>query len=808
MVTVQKQLELPEIKSFDLYQHMKINIKEYEKNCKDETPVNYSKLSFYCITCKVSICDQCNFLQHKSHTLVKKMNFNMEKQTVGNIFSEIESDLDKNLIFTNPAGMKEDLVLMVEKSIMDLHKKIDELKELKLLEIENFLGSNTNDLGGLRKNITDVKTNICDYFEKNQEFLNYKNYNEDEENTIFLMNFDMLNICYQKNKDIKQTLTKISDDFQTYKKIISGKCITVNDLMDKLIQEEKAGKSTTSQPFLNLKDMDNSNIKANFEKLKSNEIYKEIKQRTYRYSEHIENFKKTAYETISKTGSLRDLEKIVNLFDRKNDKLNKLMNGNNVNDRDEENYGSGLMSPIKKMQQKKREKELQKKHLQENNLSGFYIARKKKKEEEGDSDQEQSTNSRGVINTPTFKQSKFHSSEQMKYGHSNKPIKLDMSPYMNYAGSTGKNSMKHSVGYMTPKTEEITNNKSSANKTMESMTSPISNNEIKKAQELQYVTSIKSKNDIKLNNSIIKRYFSYSTLDTINKFFRIKQANNGTSSAYLMIKPEQVEWEEENDYAKVVEGTNEIHVYDRKKRILTKKKINLDRHQHGCTVFLDGCRSVLLNDKLFITGGRDENQEYPICLSFDIKEFSLKRVSDMKVARSYHTIQYNENFKALFIAGGQNNKSCEMFDLFTNRWQILPELNVPRANISIYFDKNHSLIYSLFGMKGEITKTELSDAIEVLDLNDIKAGWIKVEYNNKSEMDLKQFFCEAFPLTNDKILIYGGNINRNYHRAFAVFLLDKFEIAKVDKKMMEEIRVQARKSEKLSKILTVNGSQK
>ena len=53
---------------------------------------------------------------------------------------------------------------------------------------------------------------------------------------------------------------------------------------------------------------------------------------------------------------------------------------------------------------------------------------------------------------------------------------------------------------------------------------------------------------------------------------------------------------------------------------MTKHKINLNRELHGIESFLDGCRTVLANDKLYITGGRDAINQYNIVLEYDFKK--------------------------------------------------------------------------------------------------------------------------------------------------------------------------------------------
>lgn len=735
---IHQQLEMmsdiPDLKSFDLYQHMKLNVKDFEKNCKDNVDNELSH-SFYCITCKVSVCNLCNYNAHKSHFLIKKINFDLERSTIEKIFNQIESEIESKPILNDNAEMKEELKDIVTANIEVLHKKLEDLKEAKFKEI-NSLFSSESPVANLKKGINDIKNNISNFFEKNKKFLNYDKFNNDYENTIFLVVFEMMNQCVQKNKEVKSIMTKIDEDYESYKTNLKQKYNELSKLLQDFTKEEEKAEKERQDGQRDSIAVQNPKVSiiSNFEKL-NGDFYKDVKLRTQKYNEHVESFKTLAFETIAKTGSFKEIEKIINLFDKKNEKGIAYIFSHGAG----EDARGNMSSPSQRMKMKQMSK------------SGKKQPFSKGLELHGEGDK---NGNNGIIHT--------------EY-----------------------NSNPNGENQKTLQTEEDV-----VTKTKEDQQSVSSNSHLQTK-----ALAIKSKNDIKLDNPIIRRYFAYATLDVVNKNFRIKTNAGVTSSAYLLIKPD-FEMEEGQDVCKPIIGTNEIHIYDRKKRQLLRKKVNLDKHMHGFSYFLDGTRHVLVNDKLFITGGRDTNQEFNTVLTYDIKEFHLKRVPDMKVPHSYHSIEYVEMFKSLLVIGGQNNKYVELYDLFTNRWRLLPELNSPRANPLIYFDKSENHIYTLFGLKGDIVNQEYSDVIEVMELQNMAKGWTNIEYENKSELDFKLNYCQIYPLTRDKILIYGANSSRNPNKSFAVYMMDRFEIIKVDKKLLEELRLQSRKSAKLSKILS------
>jgi influenza virus NS1A-binding protein len=80
-----------------------------------------------------------------------------------------------------------------------------------------------------------------------------------------------------------------------------------------------------------------------------------------------------------------------------------------------------------------------------------------------------------------------------------------------------------------------------------------------------------------------------------------------------------------------------------------------------------------------------------------------------------------ENNGLVYIVGGTNGscslKSTEIYYIQTNRFIIGPELNVPRANVSITLIGDY-----LFAVGGFDGKSFLK-TIEYLNINDLNAGW-------------------------------------------------------------------------------------
>ena len=234
---------------------------------------------------------------------------------------------------------------------------------------------------------------------------------------------------------------------------------------------------------------------------------------------------------------------------------------------------------------------------------------------------------------------------------------------------------------------------------------------------------------------------------------------------------------------------------------MVKFSLKLTKNPYGYTKFPIGCRNLLIGDKLYITGGRDEYNEYPNVLIFDRKTQNLKRIIDLRIPRAYHTMIYSEIFNTILVIGWEHEPSVEIFDPVTYRWQLLPDLNIPRANSLFYCDSPRGILYTMFGNEGSILDNKYSDIIEFLDLKNIEDGWNILDYKNKSEIDLKSLMS-IYPLNSDLILLYGGVVFRGNNKSVCIFNLEKSEITKIDQKIMDTLRIEAKKSKKLNIIIS------
>ena len=239
---------------------------------------------------------------------------------------------------------------------------------------------------------------------------------------------------------------------------------------------------------------------------------------------------------------------------------------------------------------------------------------------------------------------------------------------------------------------------------------------------------------------------------------------------------------------------------------MVKKPTTLNKDEHGYNVFPEGCRHILIEDNLYIVGGVNHVRlPISIVLVYNIVSGELKRLPDLNTTHSYHSLEYLENYDSLICIGGENSSSCEIMNLENKKWYKLPNLNIPRANCNIHFNNITGEIYVLFGIIGILSEktNNYSDSIEVLLLNDLSQGWLKVDYYKTPGLNLKVNYCMTIPFTRNQLLIYGGSNMRSFRQnIFALFHMLKSECIKVDIQTMELIKLDEKKSRLVDLALT------
>ena len=300
-------------------------------------------------------------------------------------------------------------------------------------------------------------------------------------------------------------------------------------------------------------------------------------------------------------------------------------------------------------------------------------------------------------------------------------------------------------------------------------------------------------NEVCLNSKCLQNFYTFEMINMII-------INNYSNNQIQEKLPNKVEIESDNEiYDKIhpIPGTSEIQIFNKKSGTIIKKNVKFNNSNHKYSYFLNGCRSILINDSLYIFGGvSKEKAESKISYIYSIKDNELSLIPEMIKPHSYHSLYYIDNYNSILIIGGENNNSCELFNINTNTWVNLPDMNYFKANCNIYFDKTHEVIYTFFGKSGKITERDnYLDIIESLDFRQTPLEWKKVKYNNRAEMNVKNEYIKISPISDDMIVINGGKNGR------CIYLVNKKEIVKFDRKIYEQIIKNYKNSEEILKLL-------
>ena len=746
-ITQEENAENTQSKKINIYPHLRNNILDPSKNCKDPL----TDQVYYCLDCKISTCEKCSLAEHKNHKIVLKkdyINFNSKK------FEEASKSIKEALSLENK---KNDFIKEIETQTSLIHKTIDQIKDKKIKEIKDTFINFQNNLIKLNEYILTTKNNINSFYEANEKFFSIY-INNDRENTIFLVLYELMSLCEDKTNNLLLGLNNMVKDYENYGNLIKSHG---QEIIKEIENFEGLGRP--SQKF--------------------DDFYWDVKFRVKTYNDLINKIQKGIFDIMKNTGDTNDLQEIVHILDSKNKKgiqfifnqsffnnnlNNKSIHSNNNNNNDinnsiKNNYSSENKTNTKNLS-KMRNKRVN--DLEKNNFRYDSYSKNKKLPDK--------------------------SSKKMKRCLSNINNNLSSGNTNNYSITMISNSnSKNDLSF-----------KMRGNKYFGTNSTTIKRTKLKDSIKASLKKcGIVTYKDIKLDDKPKYKYFTYSVIDLYNRLFMNQARKSFDSNARIF-----ADYKERNhllkDYIKPVIGSNEIIIFNQSLGKSKKIKLQLNKKNHGYEKFPIGCRHIYIDNKLYICGGVDEiNYPLSICLVYNSTTNNIEKIDDMCQPHSYHNMEYLDNYDCFLVVGGENSKVVELFDIFTNKWSRLPDLNIPRANINIYFDAFTSEVYALFGLIGSLSQKSInnSETIEVLELNDISSGWCKVDYYKGSSFDLRQEFVTILPFTRTKLLIYGGKSVRDSLKLFGLYLIDKMELIKSDKDLIDKINWEQKKIKSINK---------
>ena len=800
-----------ELKNFDALSHFKENIIHFYKNCSE--PIK--DYSFYCFTCKHSVCSDCGLYEHKEHLLIQRDNcLNYDNSFFNDISKIIEDGLNLD---SRKSQIKQD----ISKSINQLKEELDIIEKNKLEEIDNIFKEIKANYVSLKENYLKTKEYIENYYKKNKKFFNIKikhvkqneienknnikkekedkninnsntsnpnankptfiNYfnikdtdtgpNRDLENTVFLMNFELMNLCDNKNLQIIEISNNINNRIGNMSTLIEN---NTNEFIESLKKNYLSFDDEIVQKF--------------------DDFYWDIKVRCEKYSDHIIQFQNTIYDIYKRNGCLDKLKDLLSLFDSKNNKGKDVLFNQQffIRMNDLSSLNTDVVKNVAKKLYLSNGKIRTTSKGRFNTRTKLAAITEKKEENKISGSKPRSPNKNDNENNEVKRPIHFNYSKT-NINNNNIPRKENIILNQRliqrfYAYSILDFYSKYFKINLDPQSTELDEEN---NIYLNKDNFENNNDEKGKNQYGKYMTrgkSVGSKNR-NANMKNIKNFEKNAGTSMIDKNGKLIHKSNIRSVSLLSNYSER--YTELKEKVKPIVKTNYIQLFDPATTKITKIKVPLTKEEHGYTTFPDGCRHLLIDSDLYITGGTD-NCGYPIniVLLYNLEIGELTRLANLNDNHSYHSVEYLENFDSIILIGGENSSSCEIMDLDSKKWTKLPSLNNPRANSNIYYNNITSDLFVLFGMEGEMNSNPRNtDVIEVLELSDIMGGWMMVDYYKSVGLDLKGNYCITLPFTRDKLLVYGGSSARSIEkRLFALFDMIKNECIKVDSDTMDFIK--------------------
>ena len=175
---------------------------------------------------------------------------------------------------------------------------------------------------------------------------------------------------------------------------------------------------------------------------------------------------------------------------------------------------------------------------------------------------------------------------------------------------------------------------------------------------------------------------------------------------------------------------------------------------------------------LYFSGGESEisndldktSLKYNDFFSLDLStltkdKLEINELPNLKESRTWHSMIYVPN-KYIFIVGGSNTKSVELYDIEEKKLTKDSELNEIRCECTLCL-VNNMYLYAFFGF---VLHQEYNNTIERCNLLKENRKWEYVNYDISQGLDLKLSFFGISYLKDNELLLIGGNDNDSEKR--------------------------------------------
>ena len=309
----------PNLYGFNLYKHVKENLRNKDKLCKDKL----TKESLYCLDCKISTCSKCpTFNIHKGHNLIPKyLYYNCDETIFTETFSTLDTLFEENPDILDNNRLKEELKKKVNDSINGLIKRLTEIKNQKLKELDKLFESTDGCIDALKEKEKSIKDDMKNYLEKQKDFYFLQIEDEQADKSSSIQNgnndpdFDVLKNLklgvgerkagmIESNKDTYNSTFLISYD-------LFKNALFINNEIRNLINDIQTNRDKYLTEFNNNLNQLNEDLDKFSERFNgvfnyrylTTEFYKMISDKLKKYNEKIDSMRKYIYDMVNQDGN-------------------------------------------------------------------------------------------------------------------------------------------------------------------------------------------------------------------------------------------------------------------------------------------------------------------------------------------------------------------------------------------------------------------------------------------------------------------------------------------------------------------------
>ena len=815
-------------KEFDLMKNLKNNIKTATRECEIHESVHTS----YCLQCMQAICDVCQTTVHNGHYYILKSDYPFDYNFYSKLLTDFESKVSGVEELIHPSELIKSQKEAIEKEMEDIIIKVKDLKEKRVKELNLMFDSNNIDFSKMKESVKKTKETLKNFFIKYKSF--YQNQSapptEDEDNFLFLKNYDLVTDC---NKNIQHYLfiiNQIKANYQNLSEISNTRYTDLLRMIESLLMDQKkkeiknanskiwniieptSANTNKKKSDKRVRKVSNTGLDSNhssstnvtcpalfelYAKL-SEDHFAELRGKVDSLDSFNENFKSQIFDSVKKNQSLSEVAQLVKISEEKLAKrvnitghnrkisVNKSMKSktkigsskdfSNSSSKSRSNSVNQDRQTVQKQRSKTSDKSKgsldgNKKSLFSNKKRNSILEEKMRIEIQEKIDNENDESINDTIDEAE------RINVDLKF---NKVVDDNRTNLYSQVDKVFKpiNKIKSASKTINPKNKEMLKEPNSK-KDKFKINQELADRAVESEKIMkQYCT----KDKINLSNLTIRKYYSFMYIEYLRIILsKSDPRNNDILIFELYDKSVSEESKYKHITVRVIEGSDEIHLYHNNTKKIEKIKVNLEENR-GLKIknFYIGCRWILIQGKIYICGGKDTCGDKKLCFVYNIHDKKLLKLGNLKYPRSFHTMIYHENMRSIICLGGENNNTCEMYDFYLNTWNDLPELNYPRANLTFVTNTTGTLAYAMFGIIGDIVNKKLTEVIEVIDMIDMNKGWYKIDYSNKTGIDLKTKELKVYLLPSNKFLIFGGFESRIQIPKYLLFDLRTLEMTKID----------------------------